>query len=154
MQFAPEELRRFRLVYETYSARLFEVGAPYDGYRATAYHPLFDRDRFPGIPPEGELLAFYDDVGRAASRYFEGAALQRLGRYDAAAAAFNDALQWHPDYEDADFRLGMCLIYLGRETEGRRELERAVAAHPGDATARAWLAAVPGRRLPPPAAGK
>ena len=154
MQFAPEELRRFRLVYETYSTRVFEVGAPYDGYRAPAYHPLFDRDRFPAIPPESELLAFYDDVGRAASRYFEGAALQRLGRYDAAAAAFNDALQWHPDYEDANFRLGVCLLQLGRETEGRRELARAVAAHPGDATARAWLAAVPGRRLPPPAAGK
>ncbi len=149
MQFHPEKLRRFRLVHETYTTRVFEVGRPYDGFKASAYHPLFDLGRFPGIPSDEELLAFYSELSRANNYYVQGVALQAGGRFVAAAAVFNSALRLHPDYEDANLRLGQCEMALGRHEDARAALGRAAAARPDDPTPRAYLNALKSQeRLP------
>gem|GEM_PF-5605539 len=142
MQFHPEKLRRFRLVLETYSARVFEVGPPYDGFHARAYHPLYDPGRFGAVPKEEALKAFYRDFRRADYYYSLGRENQAAGEFVAAAAAFANALRLHPDYEDAMLRLGQCQAALGQYDEARRAFERAAVARPGDPRPREYLKAI------------
>ncbi|HUU55985.1 MAG TPA: tetratricopeptide repeat protein, partial [bacterium] len=124
MQFRPEGLRRFRLALETYNVRVFEVGKPFDGYASPAYHPLYDRSRFGGIPDEKTLAEFYRSRDRADYYYKLGCAYQAAGEFVAAAAVFNNTLRLHPDYEDANLRLGFCNLKLGLYDDARRALER------------------------------
>ncbi|MGD8717630.1 MAG: tetratricopeptide repeat protein [Candidatus Zixiibacteriota bacterium] len=139
MQFHPEKLRRFRLVFETYNARVFEVGKPYDGYAATAYHPLYDPNRFPDVPTAEDLDAFYRDQRRAEEYYTLACAAQDAGDFVAAAAALGSVLRLHPDYEDANLRLGFCNLKLNQTEDARRALERAAASRPHDPRARRYL---------------
>jgi tetratricopeptide (TPR) repeat protein len=139
MQFHPEDLRRFRLVFETYSVRVFEVGKPYDGYAATAYHPLYDAGLFPDIPTDGELDAFYRDRRRADEYYTLAVEAQDAGNFVAAAAALGNVLRLHPDYEDANLRLGFCNIQLNQIEDARRALERDAVSRPHDPRARRYL---------------
>jgi hypothetical protein len=132
MQFHPERLRRLRLVFETYNARVFEVGKPYDGYASPAYHPLYDPSLFAEIPDERALREFYRSRARAEYYYEMGCAHQAAGDFVAAAAAFNNAIRLHPDFEDANLRLGFCNLKLGQFDEARRALERAAVARPHD----------------------
>jgi len=148
LQFQPERLRRFRLLIETYNCRLFEAGAPYDGYVAAAYHPLYDRDRFPAVPTEEALESFYAELRRATYFYGLGCAGQAYGDYVGAAAAFSNALRHHPDFEDAELRLGECHLALGQLKEARRAFENAAAARPGDPRAAEYLRLVGGGRGP------
>lgn len=145
MQFYPERLRRFRLVYETYSARVFEVGAPYDGYRPLTYHPAFDRRRFQRIPSRGELLKFYAEVARAHEFYYQGMEKEAARNFPAAVAAYTQALRLHPDLEDAEFRLGVCELALGpaARAEGSATLRHYAATHPDDPRPFAVLGAPP-----------
>lgn len=140
MQFQPERLRRFRLVYESYVARVYEVGTPYDGFRAVAYHPLYDAAMFPAAPADADLLAFYRELVRVANWYQMGVRAQAGGDYVAAAAAFNTALLSHPDFEDASYRLGLCLLATGQYRDALAPLARAVTADPGSPDARRALA--------------
>ncbi|UCH79359.1 MAG: tetratricopeptide repeat protein [Candidatus Coatesbacteria bacterium] len=140
LQFHPERLRRFRLVFETYSTRLFEVGRPYDGYRSPAYHPLFDGDRFASLPAETELEEFYRESRRAQYYYEVGCAQQERENFVAAAAAFSQVLRLHPDFEEAELRLGFCQLRLGQYEEARRALDRAALTRPHDRRAKRYLA--------------
>jgi tetratricopeptide (TPR) repeat protein len=142
LQFHPERLRRFRLVFETYSTRLFEVGRPYDGYRSPAYHPLFDGDRFASLPAEAELEEFYRESRRAQYYYEVACAQQEHENYVAAAAAFSQTLRLHPDFEEAELRLGFCQLRLGQYEEARRALNRAALTRPHDPRAKNYLAIV------------
>lgn len=139
MQFHPEKLRRFRLVFETYNVRVFEVGRPYDGYVSSAYHPLYDPSRFPTIPPGEKLREFYRDFDRVNYYYTIGCSSYDAGDYVAAAAALNTALRLHPDFEDANLLLGVCNLKLGRRDEARKALGRAAVATPGDPRPREYL---------------
>ena len=149
MQFEPQKLRRFRLLVETYNVRLYEVGAAYDGFAAPAYHPLFDPGRFGGVPTEERLDGFYADLRRATYFYGLGCTAQAYEDFPAAAAAFSTALRHHPDFEDAELRLGMCHIALGQAEEAREALERAAATRPGDPRAAEYLGLLEGRRGAP-----
>jgi len=130
MQFAPETLKRFRLVYETYDARIFEVGKPYASYRALRFHPYFDPDTFPDLPTREQLLALKMQVGRAAEHYTRGLAAEKRGRFGAAAAHYALALKLHPDYEDAELRLGFCLVQAGRLADAEPHFRRALLTFP------------------------
>jgi len=142
MQFHPEKLRRFRLVFETYNVRVFEAGKPYDGYVSTAYHPLYDPSFFPTIPSPDELNEFYHELRRANYFYTLGCSQFGIGDYVGAAAAFHRALRLHPDFEDANLRLGESQLALGRYEDARRAFERALVATPGDPRPREYLKAV------------
>jgi len=147
MQFGPERLRRFRLVYESYSLRVFEVGRPYDGFVSPAYHPLFDPTRFGAVPrSEAELLGFYGEMMRAQEYYGRGVALQEREAWGGAAAAFTSCLRLHPDFEDAALRLGFCHLQLGQNGEAARWMERAAASRPGDPRPARYLALLGSRR--------
>ncbi len=139
MQFHPEKLRRFRLVFETYNARVFEVGKPYDGYVSPAYHPLYDPTRFPVIPAEEELDRFYRDLQRVDYLYALGLSQFQAGHFVGAAAALNTTVRLHPDYEDANLLLGQCHMALKQNDEARRAFERAMVANPGDPRPRDYL---------------
>jgi tetratricopeptide (TPR) repeat protein len=143
MQFSPAKLRRFRLLLETYNARVFEVGRPYDGYVSPAYHPLYDPALFPAVPDEEPLREFYRSRERADYFYRMGCAYQEQGEFVGAAAAFNNALCLHPDYEDATLRLGYANLQLGRSDDARRALERAALTRPHDPRAAAYLKMLP-----------
>lgn len=132
MQFHPEKLRRFRLALETYNARVFEVGKPYDGYASPSYHPLYDPNLFADIPDKETLAEFYHARARAEYYYELGRVHQDAGDLVAAAAAFNTVIRLHPDFEDANLRLGFCNLKLGQFDEARRALERAAVSRPGD----------------------
>lgn len=142
MQFHPEKLRRFRLVFETYNVRVFEVGKPYDGYASTAYHPLYDPTRFPDVPADEESKEFYRDLRRVNYYYELGCSQYEMGYYVGAAAALNSALRLHPDFEDANLKLGEAQLALGRYEDARRAFDRALVATPGDPRPREYLRAV------------
>ncbi len=132
MQFAPSALKHFRLVWQTYSTRVYETGHPYEGFAARRYHPLFDPAVFHAIPSDEELLAFYARVRRAQSLYLTGVAAQSGRVWGTAAASFTEALRLHPDYEDAGLRLAGCHLALGQRDKARLLLQRAAETSPED----------------------
>lgn len=139
MQFAPGTLRHFRLVFETPTMRLFEVGKSYDGYVARAYHPYFDTSRFPDLPTWEHLTKVSEDIRRARDHYATGIVAEGLKRYGAAAAHYALALKLHPDYEDAELRLGYCLVQLGRVAEAEPHFRRGLYTYPDAALAHTYM---------------
>jgi hypothetical protein len=139
MQFKPEELTRFRLSYETYSYRVFEVGRPYAGYEAKRYHPYFDTSLFGELPTREHYLEVAETIRRAGEHYARAQAHEMRGRWPAAAAQYGLALSLHPDYEDAEMRLGSCLAQMKRYHEAERHFRRAVAVDPNNAQAHTYM---------------
>jgi len=138
MQFYPERLRRFRLVHETYSFRIYEVGRPYDGYRARRYHPYFDREVFSSLPTPEQYYALAGQLRRAGDHYTIAGGYLKRGAFKAAAAEYAYTLKLHPDYEDAELMLGYCLAQLGRWEEAGRHFDRALAIAPDDPLAHTY----------------
>ncbi|MEM9187987.1 MAG: tetratricopeptide repeat protein, partial [Myxococcota bacterium] len=66
-------------------------------------------------------------------------ALQRVRRYDEAAAAAQRALQHDPTHALANYALGLALMHLGRSGEAIAAWEQAVSGAPEDASIRAAL---------------
>lgn len=62
-------------------------------------------------------------VGLARARYDQG-------RTEEAVALLQEALALEPNYRQAHYTLGLCLMDLGREAEGELELKRGVNAWP------------------------
>jgi hypothetical protein len=139
MQFAPAELRRFRLVYETYSFRVFEVGAPYDGYVARRYHPYFDSGVFDELPSRERYREVASALRRAGEHYARALALEEAERWSAAAAEYGLALSLHPDYDDAEIRLGYCLARLSRYREAEPHFRRALRIDPDNPQAHTYM---------------
>ncbi len=139
MQFNPEELTRFRLSYETYSFRVFEVGRPYAGYAAKRYHPYFDASLFGELPTREHYREVAEAIRRAGEHYARALAHEMRGRWSAAAAQYSLALNLHPDYEDAEMHLGYCLAQMKRYHEAERHFRRAVAVDPNNAQAHTYM---------------
>ncbi|HUV86360.1 MAG TPA: tetratricopeptide repeat protein [bacterium] len=139
MQFQPESLTRFRLIHETYSFRVFEVGRPYDGFVARRYHPYFDDSLFPGLPSREHYREVVAAIERAGDHYNRGPVLERSSRWSAAAAQYGIALSLHRDYEDAELRLGYCLAQLQRYGEAEPHFRRALHVEPENATAHTYM---------------
>ncbi|NIT35711.1 MAG: tetratricopeptide repeat protein [candidate division Zixibacteria bacterium] len=139
MQFKPEELTRFRLSYETYSFRVFEVGRPYAGYAAKRYHPYFDTSLFAELPTREHYREIAGAIRRAGEHYARGLGNESVERWSAAAAQYGLALSLHPDYEDAEMRLGYCLAQMRRYREAEPHFRRAVAVDPNNAQAHTYM---------------
>ena len=54
-------------------------------------------------------------------------ALYSLGLHDRAILTLNKALKWKPDYGEALFTRGLCLLASGREAEAQSDFERALS---------------------------
>jgi len=139
MQFAPETLTRFRLVQETYSMRVFEVGRRYDGYRARRYHPYFDAGVFDDVPTRDRYYDVARKIRRAGEHYDVATAFENRHNFAAAAREYALTLNLHADYEDAQMRLGYCLVKLERVEEAAPHFRRALVVDPGNATAHTYM---------------
>jgi len=139
MQFKPEELTRFRLSYETYSFRVFEVGRPYAGYAAKRYHPYFDTSLFGELPSREHYREVAETIRRAGEHYARGLVHETAERWSPAAAQYGLALSLHPDYEDAEMRLGYCLVQMKRYREAEPHFRRALAVDPDNAQAHTYM---------------
>lgn len=84
--------------------------------------------------------ALRHDPHAAQPALVQGQLLWRAGRFEAAAAAFAEALQRQPGAEAHD-GLGRCLVRLGRHDEGLAHHGHAVDLTPNDAALRANQAA-------------
>jgi hypothetical protein len=139
MQFDPASLGRFRLVHETYSFRVFEVGRPYDGYRALRYHPYFDPTVFDELPSPEEYYEVARKIRRAGEHYRNGLTAEKNSYWEPAAARYSLALNLHPDYEEAEMRLGYCLIRLDRLGEAEPHFRRALRVDPDNPAAHTYM---------------
>ena len=80
----------------------------------------------------------HDSQARSASlSYLRGNALKFLGRLDAAASAFEDAIRLEPGHPGAHFALASLDIAEGRDARIAR-LERLVASNADSAAVSAW----------------
>src|SRR5262245_26465052 len=52
------------------------------------------------------------------------------GRYEEAASSYLEIIDRHPGDWEAEYRYGMCLVYLGKPQEARTHIETAAAANP------------------------
>lgn len=139
MQFRPEALTHFRLVHETYSFRVFEVGRPYGGYAARRYHPYFDKSLFGKIPSRERYRAFVKTIERADEHYKRGVGLERAKQWSAAARQYGLVLSLHRDYEEAEMRLGYCLAQLRRYDEAAPHFRRALYVEPDNPSAHTYM---------------
>jgi tetratricopeptide (TPR) repeat protein len=139
MLYRPESLTRFRLVRETYSFRVFEVGPPYDGYVARRYHPYFDNSVFPELPSPERYQQVADAIERAGEHYHRALGLERAKRWSKAAAQYGITLSLHRDYEEAELRLGYCLAQLQRYDEAAPHFRRWLYLEPDDPTGHVYM---------------
>jgi tetratricopeptide (TPR) repeat protein len=139
MLFRPESLTRFRLIHETCSFRVFEVGPAYGGYVARRYHPYFDNSLFSGLPSPGRYREVADAIERAGEHYNRALGLERAKRWSKAAAEYGIALSLHRDYEEAERRLGYCLAQLGRYDEAEPHFRRWLYLEPDDPTGHTYM---------------
>jgi hypothetical protein len=145
----PEELTKFRLVFQTTSFRIFAVGeapagrpfygdlrayrlagAPADAYPVGGYSPLFDPDSpivagtEPGDRP-GVIYGALDD-------YNLGASLYNGERYQQAAGRFRRVLGAVGDLNRAGYWLASALYRSGDPSGAEAELSLFDQRHPGD----------------------
>lgn len=100
--------------------------------------------RFVGLPLPG-LLEHAQFAARARPRipitHAElGMVLEELGRDSEALTAYRDALTYHPDLVDVQFRLGALLLRLERPREALAHLTAVVMHRPTHVVARRHLA--------------
>jgi tetratricopeptide (TPR) repeat protein len=62
--------------------------------------------------------------------YYQGKALQKLGRHEKAVVCFNEALSLHPDFFEALNNIGLSLNEIGRSDEALERLNRARVLNP------------------------
>jgi tetratricopeptide (TPR) repeat protein len=68
-----------------------------------------------------------------------GNCLERIGKSDAAEAAYRTAISLQPDAAQAHYNLGFLLAQMGRKKDAIAEVEKAISLEPGNADARALL---------------
>ena len=121
LQFAPERLGRFRLVYQNSFYRLFRVvEGPADNDPARfPFQPIYDIRAFGGQSLDAP---FFDDahtqgviraLDRAVDLFKTGRLLFQAGRMPEAAARFKSALDLHPTLVGAHTYLGMSQALSG-----------------------------------------
>ena len=109
--------------------------------RDNSFHPAIDP--VPGVAVtisiRADELEMVRAIAEARGSYNAGVeAMQRDGGDEAAAAAFERALDRAPHFVDARYNLGLVQMRLGDPSGARKNLEHVVEARPTDAEA--WYA--------------
>lgn len=115
LQFHPEGLRHFRLVYQNRDFRVFEVGVPPS--REPPYEPVYDLGQYqPHTAPDGTLsldaAGVNERIRAARGAIFLARVLARQGLLAPSLAAYQNAFAaWPPDSDllDEARRLGLAV---------------------------------------------
>ena len=68
-----------------------------------------------------------ESMHNANAFHHQAFALYSLGLHNRAVRAANNALKWKPDYGEARFTRGLCLLALGKKDEAQEDFERALS---------------------------
>ena len=134
MQFAPDTLSRFQLVYMNYYYRVYELvdERPHDGVREFPYQPFFDIRRFGGQTGQE---AFFDDAytrdvvksqNEATAFWARGMAIFHLNRYRDALPYFAEALSRSPSLAGAHTYLGASLAMVSLQGKNPELMRKAL----------------------------
>jgi tetratricopeptide (TPR) repeat protein len=141
MQFAPERLSRFQLVYQNSFYRVFELVDSVESLQDFAYYPCYDIKRFghqTGQEP------FFDDLFTnvvlrdqldAVARLRQGRTAHKLKQYERALRYFEEAIRRHPSLPGVHSSRGLSLSMVGRLEEALSEMQQEVLIHPGSPAA-------------------
>ena len=138
MQFAPELLTRFRLVYQNRYYRLFHLVGddPHNDASDFPGNPFYDITRFGG---QTGKEAFFDDQYTAdvvqECRHAEellttGTSALKRGSYGEANRCFMEALHINPSIHGGHLLQGVALLEMGRLQQAAEEVSKEVAIHP------------------------
>jgi hypothetical protein len=112
MQFAPEELGHFNLVYQNDRHRLFRVTDRMEPVFLTDHPPVYQRDI---LERNGDdYKSFRERIGRLMLVYSEAKEMASVRRLDAAIARLNWCLQQAPGFTKARVALGAALLQSGQ----------------------------------------
>jgi tetratricopeptide (TPR) repeat protein len=138
MQFAPEELTHFNLVYENDRYRLFRVTDGPEPVFLTDHPPVYQRDI---LRRHGDdYRSFRERIGRLMVVYSEAREMANLRRFDAAIGRLNWCLEQAPGFTRARVALGAALLENG-QAERASEVLMSVIQYAPDNTDALYLAA-------------
>jgi tetratricopeptide (TPR) repeat protein len=138
MQFAPEQLDHFNLVYENDRYRLFRVTEAPEPVFLTDHPPVYQRDI---LERNGDdYQSFRERVGRLMLVYSEARELSSVRRFDAAIGRLNWCLQQAPGFTRARVALGAALLESG-QTQRSAEVLMSVIHYAPDNPDALFLAA-------------
>ena len=137
MQFAPERLRRFQLVYQNALYRVYrrtDQPAPFDPAKFP-YQPIYDPKRFQ-VDPTGEFFSdgatesVLQGLQRGNDSLRQAVQLFAAGRWPEAYGLYRRALAHCPSLPYAHSHMARILLDAGRVSEALGEAEQAVRADP------------------------
>jgi tetratricopeptide (TPR) repeat protein len=137
MQFVPESLTRFQLVYQNRYYRLFKLvrDAPGNDTGKFPYEPFYDIGRFGG---QTGNEPFFDDTyttgvikqcRRAEDLLAKGARALVAGSHSVALNIFDRALEINPSIHGGHGYRGVALMEMGRLQEAAEEISEEATIH-------------------------
>jgi hypothetical protein len=138
MQFAPEALTHFNLVYENDRYRLFRVTDKMEPVFLTDHPPVYQREILELHGDDHE--SFRERIGRIMLVYSEAGQLAASGSFDAAIARLMWCVQQAPGFTSARVSLGAALLDNG-ETERAKNVLMSVIQYAPDNPDALYLAA-------------
>lgn len=112
MQFAPESLTHFNLVYENDRYRLFRVTDRLEPVFLTDHPPVYQREILERNADD--YRSFRERIGRLMLVYSEARELAAVRRFDASISRLNWCLQQAPRFTRARVALGAALLESGQ----------------------------------------
>lgn len=138
MQFAPQSLTRFQLVYQNRYYRLFKLVAQNreDGVERFPYQPFYDIARFGGQTgkepffDDSHTFAVLSECRRADDLLVEGAEALSRRVYAEGNRCFNEALSIDPSIHGGHLYRGVALMEMGLRDQAAQEFATEVSIHP------------------------
>jgi len=130
MHFAPETLKRFQLVYENDSYRLFCLTAAPEPVFLSDHPPVYQREILRTYGDD--LGVFYTRVIDILTTYQTGVDAQAKGDEEGAIRRFRYCLEQAPSFTRAWLGTGDSLLRLGRPGEAFAAYNRVLAYAPDD----------------------
>jgi|GEM_PF-6143409 len=145
LQFAPESINGFTLVYENDRYRLYRFAETRGPMFVTDHPPIFQLRLFASV--HGNVRVFHTRVTGAMLMYWRGTNAIGRGDFENAIDNLNRSLRFAPHFTRARVARASARIQLGEFVAARRELRAVLASAPDNAEAlyqAAWVNAALG----------